>query len=1046
MRLKSVTTVLCSVSLLLLGCAVSATAQGLGEGGSSLTPAQEIELDFADLLMKLRMPDYAERVLGAIRPPLPPGIRDVRVIEQLAAQGKFEEATQVIAKRPDKSSMTTWALKLALADGYFAYSMYEEARGIYVSFFKSFPTPPAELRSFYLTSAYKYGQMMRMTGNIPAALKAYEWALAAVDPKAEKHVFRQLYGEKAEMLMKLAEETTDATQREARLKEVEEAIAKLLWNKDLWFGKSVVMMAHIRKMRGDIEGAMQLIDKYSRDLKGIDEALKIQERETKEDLTKLSPMAQCRYLVGTMMQEEAAVLLEKGDSAGAYKLLAGGTGTNPRTGRTRKQSGALQHFYNVFVRYPNTPWAPDAGDRANEIKQILSDKFGKTVTVEITDAMWGKVEEAQSREAKVLFNQSQFEPAAEAFVAFLNSFPERPSAVRSLSDLATCYIELDNETMADMVVHYLAERFGMHDQLMNEAGNAVLRLAFSYAERGMKDKERECYDAFLGNFLKHPRTATELFRFGMDEYAEENYEGALDYFVKLVDNFEDHPIWPDAANQVSACYTKLERHNDSIKMLDTLVKHLKQVERPGHRLISAQFRLATSLSTLAREKKSSKLLGVAMTHYKSIEALLGSPATRSRYENSAEEARANQKVLEGCLFYRAMLDITRDQVPEKVKKAYEAKYKRTIPDAMILKSVYKKRGAKLLVELVDKHPESPFAPSALSQAAAVFTILQKPEEAATLLKRLKKDFPDSEQAKNAEYMMAMALLDMGNRKEAMKAFREMFAGGGNYKSSQLLMAGRQLLKAEEYEIALDAFKQAEAKDTDGKYKLSAQVGRGRCEVALGKNEAGIKTLEGVLKADEKSPYTIAICRALAQAYSEVAIAVDDQEERKIAFNKGVDALNTAIRFERSKGGKTELKVASARIAVRKARAEKERNNHERYSVYLGKAVGAYLSVIMFTSPFEEGCRVPVEDAYAEVLPLMVELERYDDAMEEGARYLKTFKTPRYALEVKQAMTLARVGGGTVDKEAMDEDMSETMDEETTGESAPDGAATPAEKE
>jgi hypothetical protein len=174
--------------------------------------------------------------------------------------------------------------------------------------------------------------------------------------------------------------------------------------------------------------------------------------------------------------------------------------------------------------------------------------------------------------------------------------------------------------------------------------------------------------------------------------------------------------------------------------------------------------------------------------------------------------------------------------------------------------------------------------------------------------------------------------------------------------------------------------------------------------------------------------------------------VDDQEERKLAFNKGVDALNTAIRFERSKGGKTELKVASARIAVRKARAEKERNNHERYSVYLGKAVGAYLSVIMFTSPFEEGCRVPVEDAYAEVLPLMVELERYDDAMEEGARYLKTFKTPRYALEVKQAMTLARVGGGTVDEKAMDEEMSETMDEETTGESAPDGAATPAEKE
>jgi tetratricopeptide (TPR) repeat protein len=1044
MRSRTTTIVLCSVSVLILGVAApSVMAQGIGDGGIALTPAQELELEFADRLMNLRMPDYAERVLKEINPPLPASILDVRKIEQLSAQAKFEEATQIIAKRPDKDSSDTWSLKLTLADGYFAYSRYEEARGIYESFFKAYPSPPAAIRPFYLRSAYKYGQMMLMTGNRPTALKAYDWALAAVDPQAEKHVQRQLMGEKAEMLMKLAEESENDKEREAHLANVEEMISKLMWSKDLWFGKSVVMLAHIRKMRGDIDGAMSLIDKYKKDLKGIDDVLQAQQEETGEDMTKLSPMAQCRYLIAALMQEEADKLLAAGDADGAFRLYAGGASTDPKTGKARSQTGALQHFYNVFVRYPNTQWAPDAGDRANAIKKILEEKYGKTIQVNITDEMWAKVEEAQSREAKVLFNQSQWEPASEAYVTFLNTFPNRPSAVRSLADLATCFIELENETMADMVVRHLAERYGMDEALMTEAGNAVLRLAFAYSERGMKDKERELYDVFLTNFPKHARTPGELFRFGMDEFGDENYEGALVYFLNLVENYKSNPIWPDAANQVSVCYTHLEKHAESIKMLNGLVQYLKAQERPGHRLIGAQFRLATALSSLAREKESDQLLEVAIKNYKSIEELLGNAGTRSRYENSSEEVQANDKALQGCLFYRAMLDITRKRVPAKIKKAYEAKYKRSIPDELLLKSIYKKQGADLLVELADRFPKSEFSPSSLSQAAAVYSLLEKSEEAAEALKRLKKDYPDTEEAKNAEYMMAMALLDMGNRKEAMKAFREMFAGGGDYKSSQLLMAGRQLLEAREYEIAIDAFTQAEAKDADGTYKVSAQVGRGRCEVELGSFEKGIKTLEGVREADPRNPYTIEICRSLAHAYSETAKDVDDPEERKLAFNKAVDAINTAGRFAQDKGRKTELKVEAARIAVRKARAEQDRGNNERYNDYLGKSVGAYLSVIMFTSPFDEGCRAPVEDAYVEVLPLMVELERFDDAMTEGTRYLNTFKNPRYALEVKQAMTMARVGGGKSEEGGEET----TTKEEPTGEpEADEEVAAPVEEE
>jgi TolA-binding protein len=987
-----------------------ALAEGLG-GGGGLTPEQELELEYADRLLASGLADYARMVTDKLS--LPPEIMDIRKIKNYGALGKFEEAKAVIAKRPG-DSQEVWTLKLTLADSYYMWGRYQEAQGIYESFFNKFPDGPKEsIKAFYLESAYKYSQMLLLMNSLKPACKAYRYALSA---KPARHIERQLKSELAEVLLRRAKEASEA-ERDALLKQTKDLVDEILWVQDLWFGRGIVMLAHMRMLNNNIEGAMALIDDFRDQLKDIDRNLRKTAEQTGEDLTKLSPMAQCRYMIGMIMHDESKrILKEGGDRQKAYSLLVGSGG----------KDGAVQHFLNVFIRYPNTSWAPDAGNRFYEIQETLKVVWDKEIKAKITKEQWEAVEQAQFREARSLFNQQQFENAIDVYEQVLKLFPERETSVSALGQLAACYMETEQYLLAETVARHLAERFSQNKDLMSNAGDQVLRIAFNYSERGDKAREQETYDIFFTYCNNHPRIAGELFRFGESSFREKNYDQAMSYYTQVVSNYVDKPVFFDALSKIAYIYGEQDKQAEEIKALKQLIDALEKKDHPGHALPSTMFRFANAL-----KKMGDRYLPLAITKYSELEKLLGDEQTRIRYQNSGDEAEANKQILQGAMFYRAMADCMRSTVPKKIQAYFDKKYKRKVPPELILKSYYKSGAIKTLLELVEKFPESPFAPAALSQVGTLYTVLEKPDDARKTLQQLKKDYPKSSEAENADYLMGKNLLDMGMEREAVTFFKEMFSGKGDYKASQILTAGKALFEAKQYKIAIEAFDRVIKTEQDRSYLEPARLKKSQSLVALKKYDDAAEMLRSMLEDYPKSGYTIEICRSASEAFSAVASKMADENKRFELFNEAVSAMKRARKFAKDSGPQTELDVGVAQILERKAAAEREFGNEDKAIEYRNDAVAAYQTVIMFRNPNDEEVAPHMQDAYVYCLPLLLEMERFDDALQDATRYLSDFPNGKHTLKVRQYQSRARVGGGGLETETEDETGPETELEEPT---------------
>ncbi len=976
-----------------LAMVATVLAQNSLEAGSGLTPEQEQDLEYADRLLAAHMPNYSTLVLERLS--LPPEIMNIRKVQGLGAQGKFAEAEALVAATPG-DSQGAWTLKLTLADNYYAYGQYDKAQAHYDSFFKKFPNgPEGALKPFYMSSAYKYAQMMLLLGNRKAAAEAYRMAIKA---KPERHIARQLQSELSEVLIQMAEQASGA-EREALLKETKTIVDEILWVQDVWFGRAVVMLAHMRMMQGNVDGALSLVEDYSAELNGIDEALIAESKSSGEDLTKLSPMAQCRYLIGKIMQEEAErIIKEGGDREKAYQMLVG---------KGKGSSGAVQHFLNVFIRYPNTAWAPDAGNRFRKVEALLKEVFDKEIKTKITDEQWAAVEAAQFREARTLFNQQRYAEAAVLYEQVLGLFPDRETAVQALGELAACYIETGDFTLADTVVRHTSERFNKNPTLMAQAGDQVVRVAFKYGEQNEPAKLRETYGVFFEYFKNHPRTVVELYRFADEAFRNNELDLALEYYQRIVADHEGKPAYMDALNRITTIYEKQGKPQEQIKALNVLIQKLEESGEKTHLQISAMYRFAAALKGLGP-----RYADLAVRKFNEIEDLLKDETKREAYQKNPDEAKANIQVMQGAMLFGAISDATRKEVPPAVKEALEKRAGKKLTDEWILKNYYKPKAIKKLEELVKQFPDSAFAPSALSQVGTLYTVIGKADEARKALQQLQKDYPDSPEATNAVFMIGVNLLEMGMRTEAVAYFKQMFSGDGEYTPSQILTASRTLFDAGEFEIAIEGYDRIIGTTKDGGLLEAARVGKGLALVRLERFAEAAKHLEKVLEDYPKSGFTVDICRAASDAYAAVASEIADEKERPELFNKAVEVMIRARRLVKDDGARTELDVGVARIYERKSAAERQFGTPEKAAAYRDEAVAAYQSVIMFRDPNDAAVAPHLQAAYAACLPLMVEMERWDDVVQDAQKYLEAFPNGKDAPAVRQAQNIARVKGGS----------------------------------
>ena len=447
--------------LTVLLCLVLPLAHARAQAGAV---DQELKEEFAyiDMLQQLRMPDIAEEVIAEAKKRFPeagPQFK-VREIQGLLWQAKFDDVKKIVDAMPDKNSAEYWALTLAMADAYYAYGKYGDADKLYLEFFKKVDKPGPALVSFYRDSAYKYAQMLLYLGKDREALDAYKRLFKV---PLEEDVARNVHADMAELMIKLAPDIQKKEEKAAMLKEAEGIVDKLLWKQDIWFGKAIVMKAHIFVLRGDVKGAKDLVENYMPQLKTIHDALREQDKDGSQGMLRMSPMPQCRYLLAVLLMNEAMAEAKKeGGSDDRIKDLLLGE-RDPQT-KQRKGDGAFNHFINVFIRFPESQWAAEAGERSETIRKFIKDRYNADLRTPVTPEQMAKVRQMQFAGARLVFSQNQFKDAAEKYLLVLNQFPESAESVAALGDLAICYIEMSDKDpdamlMADTVTGHLAERF-----------------------------------------------------------------------------------------------------------------------------------------------------------------------------------------------------------------------------------------------------------------------------------------------------------------------------------------------------------------------------------------------------------------------------------------------------------------------------------------------------------------------------------------------------------------------------------------------------------
>jgi tetratricopeptide (TPR) repeat protein len=535
---------------------------------------------------------------------------------------------------------------------------------------------------------------------------------------------------------------------------------------------------------------------------------------------------------------------------------------------------------------------------------------------------------------------------------------------------------------------------GHRDALQLRAGEIELGIAQMYAERNQKAREQAIYQVFFKYFLKHPRAAGFLYRFGDECYTQQKrYDEALGYFRQIADNHTNSPFYYEALSKMASCYQDKGDRTNEIKVLAVLIDAARPVAERGHLLISGLYRRGAAYRELARQDKKA-LLPAARDYSEVVKLLTADPA---RYQRTADEKERNQKLLEGGIYYKATC------------------FANMVPPAGKPASAYKDMAVKAYEDLLSRFPKSDLAPRALSQIGTLYTILQKPDEAERAFIRLQKEYPDSDDARNAMFLRGKNLLDLGLYQQAIKVFTDMFSGtAGKYSDTQIFTAGNELLKYKQHEIAITAFTRVENSAEKG-IREAALNGKGTALVELNRMDEAVKVLEALLGEFKNTGYTVDACFNLSKAYSVLGSKEADQAKRKEIFAKAIDAMKRSRKFVKDKGVQSRSDIEIARIYMRMAKAATDFGPKPQVAECKGDAIATYQIMMMTANPQDVTVRPYLEEAYYECLPLMVELERWSDVASDGEGYLKAFANGKYAPEVRAWVNRAKgrlAAGGT----------------------------------
>ena len=989
--------------------------------------ALDMELRYIDALSKSGYVDFAPEVIAAAQKKWPDakGVLEAASFRAQLEGGKQEEVAKKIAARPDQNSLDTWLLKLELAKSYYRYGKFNDADKLYAEFFKRFPKVQQAAKKTFVEAAYLYIDLLGKIDRQKDALAYYKLAMDQAPSDDLRYNLRAQY---LQALLAQAESAQGA-ERENLLKEADGLANQMVWRQDNYFGDAINGLAHVKMLRGDTKGAQEMIKDYLDTLMTIHESYKKDDPDGSKGWLRMSPLPQCRYLIGSMLLDQAKAEIAKPtpNEELIKNYLLGER--DPKT-KKRNGQGALNHLINVYVNYPESQSASSAGEMANEIVKIIQNRYETTVKFSTTPEQDAKVRQAQFVEADVKFDSGDWEGAAEAFSQVISRYGLNRDALPRLRKMVESYVRagakgnaLDPmaKLNAETVTMAVAEGFsGVEDEsLRTAAGNTLSNIADFYGEAGLVAMQEETNKAFFRFYPGHPNAvsrqlnvAKKLAEAGNAEEAAKIYQQVADAasdeaqrdirtaaLVGLIELYNPRGAKPDVALEMQAA--------------QAFADHFKGIARPGINAAAAQNYLAVAYMDRAESLRKSEEEGAAkrmMADYAMAAKIFTDLSEElSKPENiyvstSTERERA-ANFLETALYQRA---VCMQRLPATGQEARD--------------KAIKARALTYFQDYLKRFPKGRLAPHAMLQIGTLQAASGDIEASRETLATLAKTFPTSEQAKNSIPLLADSLFRMGMRSEATNTYKQMFAAGGTYTPSQYLAAASALFDAGESDLAVEACDCVLKAKGAAAYRPQAMLLRTRALLAGKKTADAYKQVEELLKQYGRTTVAIDANLLLIDVIGEQILNVKTLEDRNKLIKEAKDAVSFITSQRKDDATAVRLNLAVAKVADKAYRATVSANAEKVDQMSAaGSALNAYRAAMFSgrTERTDPSVSLNIQEAYLGYITLSQERAKLSEDKEEradfqrdivdlGEEYLKTFPDGKYKTEITNAVTLARI--------------------------------------
>lgn len=904
-----------------LFCATTALVLMAAHIGSAAPLNPDDEFLVASKLVNMGFPDYADKLVKQLllqRPDLKKRAK-LTEAEILLHKRKFDEALAIVNAMP-ANDQRAQAIKLAIANKYYAIGELDKAKGFYNEVFSLYegrtPDDP-DLKRFFQEAAFTFAIMLEKAGDLPGALKNYERVLATMK---NPDIKRRLQSEVASLCVRMARDGIG--DKEVLLKKAKGLCDKIQWGgMDLWFGQSIITLANIEIARGDRAKARSTIKDYMEILKEIDELIK------KQGLSlSVSPMAGARYLMGELYQQDAKATT--GDAA------------------LKAYSKALGEYYNVFIKYGESDWGPKAGLRAQAVKSILENDFGKTVNIDLGEHA-AQAAEAEFKIANNLYMKKMYKKAIAEYLKVLNRYPEGEASVRALANLAQCYARAGDVFGAKMVALYLGERFD-HDP---NAGSGVLALGKYYYDQKNKDMYFLMYETYRQKFPNDERAPLILYTLaglynknGAPDKELECYRTIVkrypqsQYYVKALRSL----AWGDYANK------RFEQAVESFK------KYIN-VENPGLMKAQAQFCMGDSYRQL-EDQRHALISFITLIKWLTPE--------NNPYSGSGEELIKNKELLKKATFYTGYC-YARMDAPAKNVPAYKA------------------NAIKSYDKFVATYPNSDLAPTAMSGKGAVLLSMDKFSEAVSTFDALAAKYPESEEGKSALYSLIKSAMETEKYDVAQGALTKMIANKQSYSADEFVRVGQAMFDAGQFADAARAFEQVlNSKDAE-EYLERSLFGAGKSYFEVGDYEQAEARLNELMTKFPKSGQFFAAKFALGTSQ----LKLEQYDEAMESFS---DVMKYADDI-----------VLTTKATYQLGLIQLGQGNDL-------KALASFQRVALLADPNNKQLRPTIELCLLESVKVGAKTERWSDVVDTCDQYIRDFPKGRAINAIRKTRSQANL--------------------------------------